>query len=646
MFELLEPSFYLGFIGFIASLFVAFVIPGDVTTARLGLNSWRRLTVSFVVGMTLWAYQGFIFGYMQARWLSYVYIGAMVVAWVIWRARFLSFKTITHDLKSSVRDKVSWLLVIGGVFIQIIMTFSMGLQSSRGLFFCCGMPDSFYHLALTKEIVAQFPPNEPGMFDVVVKNYHFFSNLVFADLIRVFHIPEVFSQFTYGGVIFSVMFVLTALLLIESLRVGRLFRRWVLFFLLFSGDFIYLLLFVLGRGFNVRITSVHDATNLWFSPPRVMGFIIFFTAIYLLIEWLKRKENKIGFFIALLTGSLVGFKIYNAVFLYAGLGLLSVYFLLKKDVRMFLIFVSAGLLGVATYLPVNGLNGGFKFVGLWRFQNFVAEPTTINLVKLEIARLKYSHTVIIPLIINVFNICLYMASVFGALLTGLFQTKKSLGRFSKETHLFFLGGFLISLILGFFFVQDPGGANTVQFLITVFITASIYAGLAIANISMKSWKRKVLFYGIAILFSVKVLSLTGMQISNIFTQKDGYLIDNYQKLGMEYLKKNTPADSVIYTDIRFSRDNLCYFMRFMSERHMYMCGSGILSDHGVSTAKRLQQIDALFLATNQRQVANALKGTDIDYMFFWNGFYPSKINTFKQFTRVYRNEKITILRVN
>jgi len=62
-------------------------------------------------------------------------------------------------------------------------------------------PDQVWHAALVEELLKRFPPFEPGMFGIYLNNYHFWFNLVTADLIRVFHLP--LFQTTFIGMLLS-----------------------------------------------------------------------------------------------------------------------------------------------------------------------------------------------------------------------------------------------------------------------------------------------------------------------------------------------------------------------------------------------------------------------------------------------------------
>src|SRR5579862_9354964 len=70
----LNSIFFLNAIYFILAAFLAFYIPGNLILKKLKLTSFQEAILSVLVGVNFWAWQGFIFGYLQQRWLSYIYL--------------------------------------------------------------------------------------------------------------------------------------------------------------------------------------------------------------------------------------------------------------------------------------------------------------------------------------------------------------------------------------------------------------------------------------------------------------------------------------------------------------------------------------------------------------------------------------------
>ena len=67
---------------FLLAGILAFFIPGDLVVRRLNLSKFQRVVLAIGVGLVLWAFQGFVFGFLGLRSLTYVYLLAAFVLWL------------------------------------------------------------------------------------------------------------------------------------------------------------------------------------------------------------------------------------------------------------------------------------------------------------------------------------------------------------------------------------------------------------------------------------------------------------------------------------------------------------------------------------------------------------------------------------
>jgi len=596
--------------------------------------------------MSLWGWQGFIFGFLHIRWLTYGYLLAFLLIWVRSLDRNSVYNVWTADFQKHIKvDGILVFLVILGSILQILSTFFNGILSSSGLSYCCGLPDSLYHIALTNQLVYQFPPTEPGMSGVIVHNYHYMSNLVSADLIRIYHLPLLATLYQYFVVFLSIFIGLTAIVFGKMLKLKTAYIRWLVFFLYFSGDMTYLLTFLIGKGFRFTTPFLENALWLWFSPPRVYAIVVFFTGVSLLLLWIKQKKLYTGILMAFVFSSLVSFKIYTGVFMASGIVGLMVYFILKRDYRMLLPLILTGFLSLVLYLPVNAGSGGLVLAGFWQFENFIAQPG-LGLIHLEMAREIYAshHNWFGVARFEFLFIVIYLIFVFGTVILGILQSKKSLSQFPKELNIFLMSGFLVCSFFGFMFIQQSGGANSVQFLISVDVLGSIYAALACYY-----WigKCKGVFNYIAIAVVVfltipRVIDIAHVDIAKLL-QPPTFVIDNNQIQALEYIKTQTPQNAIILVDnlenkpgywynpsihsITFIplntggiwEGNNSYYVSFLANRSMFIDGdiftNSIVQSHGVNTDYRISVEKTIFNDKNPRTIKKLLHTNDISYIY-------------------------------
>ena len=639
-------SFWLFLVVFLFSIFLGFYIPGSVCLKRLKLSAFPNTILSIITGMSLWGWQGFVFGFLGLRWMTYVYICIFLIIWILCIDRKNAYSFFKNPSRIFIKpDYLLVLLVVVGSLLQILSTFFNGIFETTGLTFCCGLPDSLYHIALTNQIINEFPPTEPGMSGVIVHNYHYMSNLVTADLIRIFHLPLFATLYQYFIILLSVLLGLSAIVFGQMLKLKKTFIRWLVFFLYFSGDMTYLLSFLVGKGFNFTTPFLENALWLWISPPRVFAVIVFFAGLSLFLYWIKQKKLSIGILMAFVFSSLVSFKIYGGVFMAAGMAGLCIYFVLKKQYKMLLPLFLTGILSLILYLPVNAGSGGLTFVGFWQFENFIAQPG-LGLIHLEMAREIYAahHNWFGVARFEFLFIILYLIFVFGTIILGVIQTKKSLALFPKELNIFLMSGFLVCALFGFLFIQQSGGANSVQFLITVAVLGSIYAALACYYwIGMCKGIFKYLVICIIVLLTIpRVIDISHVDIAKLF-QSPALTIDTKQMQALEYIKKNTPANSIILVDNLENKPgywynpktkklmfiplntggswegNNSYSVSFLTNRSLFIDGdtftNSIVQSHGVNTDERIYVEKMVFLDKNPKLMKELLHANSITYIY-------------------------------
>ncbi len=170
-------------------------------------------------------------------------------------------------------------------------------------------------------------------------------------------------------------------------------------------------------------------------------------------------------------------------------------------------------------------------------------------------------------------IVLYFVFIFGTLLIGLFQTKKSLTFLPAKLHIFLISGIIVGFILGSFFIQQTGGSNSSQFLITDMIIMSIYTAMTMSYWSEKLHKRKTLVLLLSLIIILltipRVLYENYQSLWNI-NHQIGEIVDPDELAAIQYLKTQTPENSVIL------QNNLdgCEYLAFLAQRRLYYCRDG------------------------------------------------------------------------
>lgn len=600
----------LGLLHFLLASCIAFFIPGNLFIRKLRMDRISRVALGIVVGFVLWSTAGFILGYLHLRNLLYLYALACVCIYV----KTDHGTSLINSPPAKPGLKI-WAVIVLGTLIQLASVWANGITTKNGLYFCCGLPDTVTHLALTSELVREFPPNEPGFSGIPLLNYHYLSNLGVADFIRVFGLPPVGTQYQYMTVVFSLLLGLTAIAFAHALRLDRRFTFWLVFLLYFTGDIIFFLPFLSGHGINFTVTTLENASSLWVSPPRFYAIIVLLSGLTLFVHWLKKNGAQTGVLMAIVLGSLIGFKVYVGMFILSGFAVLCPYYIrTKKYSRLAPILLFAAFSAVL-YIPVNTNAGGLVFTGFWRFEDFVVQPA-LGISHLELARRVFLDHGNFPraYLYDLFFGFLYIFFSAGTLLLGFIQTKDSLRNIPKELTIVLVSGLITTSAAGFFFLQQTGGANSSQFLISIYIVGAIYAAISISRWTAKlpSGFYIVISTIIILLTSTRVVYQTYRGMTRILN-RSGVVIDN-DALGAYAYIATTEKNSVILTYDDTSID--CLFITIIGNRPTYTCNAGI---PGVIEEKILAQRNTvrqtIFFGNNLSAAQKELQANGISYIY-------------------------------
>lgn len=637
MYSLADPLFWINFIYFLVAVFVAFYIPGSILIKKLNLNFLSECVLSLVTGFVIWSILGFVLGYLNARFLLYLYLILSSLLWL----KFISFK-LTKNIKIQRTEVMLLIVILIGSVIQLSSVWFNGILFKDGLYFCCGVPDTIFHLALTNDLIKNFPPNEPGISNVALNNYHYLSNLAIADLVRIFKLPLINTQYQYMTVLFSVLLGLSAVTLGNILKLDNKFKLAFTFLIYTAGDIIFLLTFITRRVFDFSYTTLENASSLWISPPRFYAIVVFLVGLSLFLIWLREKKPLPGILMAFVLGSLIGFKIYVGAIILAGFSMLALLFVFKRQFNMLLPLILTFIVSLILYFPINLGAGGLVFTGFWRFEDFATQQV-LGLSSLELARRIFldNNNYLRAIIYDIGFGLSYVFFSAGILILGFLQTKKSLEKIPKEFILVTVSGLIATSLAGFFFIQKTGGSNSSQFLISIYIIGSIYAALSISWLIHKISSRTISYLVIALFMlitSARVTHDTIFRIENIIS-KTGTFIDNESLNSYRYFA-NTKNDSVVMVFEESSLD--CILITFIGNRSTYSCTSGAPADRGINLETRLHLKNILLSEKNPADKKLTLKKAGISHLYILKNSENIASIEKNKLLKVYENKKVVI----
>lgn len=635
-FSLTDPAFWLQMLQYFLAVFVGYYIPGAVLIRKVPLPGIFHFVVSIVLGMVLFAYQGYILGYLNLRFLSYVYLLVFFVLWL----RNHSVPKIRYRV-----DKKTLLLLIIGSIFQLTTIWFTGITYKADAYYCCGdANDNFFYGTLSREIVHNIPPENPGMAGDVFKNYHYWSNIVVGETSRVFGLPVFQVQFQYSTLLLPVLTGLLLLCVMYSIGGSKALGRWVVFFFYFGSDAIYWLILLLKSGPMFSMTSLEDGIGFLANYPRAMACMCALCGMVLLFLARKKPSKRLTILTALVLASVAGMKIYVGFFVFIGLASLALYDMFKRRYETLRVGIYTLICFIPIYFLSNLSAGGLYYSGFWRVQNFIVQPW-LNLLRMEQARLIFEadNKWIPVLYYNLVFTGIYIVAIFGTKIISFINSKASLKQVNSEFHVFMIPALLVNILIGLFFIQETGESNTFNFLVTAFIFLSFYAALVMSRV-----RYKLLILLILLLTVPRPMYRAYRNIRDI-TGKKGFSISLSVLDMSRIIRSKTKRSDVVLVDPRsFPFDESGPVFSMLLDRPMYFSGESFLywfktPEEKINERKNI--VDTVFTSLDRSEVQETLKNTPIQYIILNSNQPLDATGAADYFDILYRNKDIEVLRV-
>lgn len=630
------------------ALLLAFYIPGRVILGAFKSDTQLPvIPLSFIIGIVLWGWQGYLFGFLQIRWFSYIYLLIFIILFV--KKKLFRTRLKFADLKKI--DRLSIFIIIAGIIGQNIQYIRNGQLTPSGIYFTeKNLIDYTWHSALIRELVLRFPPDIPGMIGEKFTNYHFWFHLVTADLTRVFHIPLPQTQYWGIYILSSVLLGSIGYSLASALFKSRVFTRLLLFFLFFSGDVsaIFNLLIKHQLNFNLTLGYLFENSTLFMDHPGTgLATIILLAGIYIIFINTKNHSLKNIYLSALLIGSIMGFKIYSAIPTLIGLFCFTVVEIIKKNYSTILIFIISVILSLIQFLPFNSTSGGLLFLPFEIPRQFISQKE-FGLGYIDQRwRIYNEHNNYLRIVQYGISVSiLYFLIQFGLKLIGLIPLKKTADKIGRNFYIFLYSILSASIILGIFFYQKVGGANILEFFITASLILSILSSLSLAFLLNKVNKQVkiLLILLIILLVTPRWTKSTVDNVYNNFSSKfTGIMYSELQ--AYDYLKNSTAPNSLIL--IMNPKDYLINASEasLISERSIFYSGIGVSQKETPEIQRRQKIIKKIESSTDPKEINNIMKKNRINYLLFYKPI-NLKININKlSAKKVYSNNSTVIYKV-
>jgi hypothetical protein len=664
--------FYFWAICFGLSTILAIYAPGSFFISRLKIkSSILQILLAHVLGITLWAAQGVLLGYLQIRWATYIYLAFFIGAFL------LRFKTEiqTHlrawsELQTS--NSLTRFLAGLGISTQMLSIFGSGLRFSDGIgLFGANALDGVMHLGFIQEMTQRFPPQEPGAIGFAVINYHLWSDVVMAELARIFYLPVTHLFFQYMPIYISLLTVLALYILIKIWGGTRSVANWALFLFFFAGDTAYVFMLALHRIFGFYTPAIDNGMTQFLNVPHTFAKLIFLCSLMTLTIWLHRRTKAWGLLTVILMGTLVGFKVYFGIFAALGFSLVvgaqlihdfamhvkkkgfynSVKnALLNNSFSLFLVLLFAAL-SALIYFPINKGAGGLFYSPLEWPRLFLGQDyLNFNIWWLRKQVYEAHHNIPALLALDLFAIGVCLICVYGTRLLGFIPSMGITKKIPWQIHIFFYPTMIIFTLLGLYTLQTSGLFNVFNFFIVAVIGLSIFAAFWLAEIQKRKTIIGYLFLIIFVLLSIPRPLYEIFHMIEKYAKHDfALVIRPDEEQALQYLRTQTPVDSVVQSHIGNVKDSQAPYISYFSNRSSYLAGISMIESHGQPIESRRKELKSIFSGGAEEELATQLGKYQIRYLYLRKNEESDQLPFVPNsgfFTVAFENPSILILQTN
>lgn len=651
---------------FLFAMTSAFFIPGFILTrfSRLSFRPILRLVLIFALGISAFTFQGYLVGYMHARWLSFFWI-VLSVAGALWLRKELRGYLSACVQTISRFPKILILLCLIGILVQSSQMVGSGLELPSGMpFFRVHSQDGIFHLSLIASIVRAFPPNEPGAFDLPVVNYHYWSDLCIAEIARIFAIPVHMLFFQFFPPLLSMLTALAVLLLLSELgkhmdrRSYRLWQFFSLFLLFFGGDLAYLVMLSLHGIWGFYTSAIDNGATQFLNMPHTFAKFLFFVSLWTFLRWRNTKIPHFAGYSLLLSSVLFGMKIYFGLLNAGILGLIALFeligFLRKGKMDQFLLTlksylgyaVVAGICVAGVYLPANRGSGGLSWYPLEWVKLMIAEQ---NLdwkdLRYRIAIAEYLHLTGKLYFYNTVALFATILSIHGTRVVGFFLPVWQVGRERKFWIASLIMSFLFTLV-GFSTLQDSGGFNVFNFFASSLAILALSGGLVLTE--MYTSKHQ-LIRGLAIVFCVlsipRIVYETGKILTSYQKYGDVVVIPKDELDALQFLSRQTSDSGLVQSHPDNALDMHTPYVAYFSDHFSFLSGVSVLETHNQPTYDRLNVLKKIFSTSDPNTFLQLLHQNGIGYLYLRSGESIGITNVQSVLTSIYSNNSVHVYKV-
>lgn len=471
---------------FCLASFFCFYITGSFILKRLKLvfDPLDGIFLSNVVGIVFFTLTAYVLSWVG---VSFLVLAVVVIIFVLSvREKIISVPRIEKKQRKP-------LLVV--LVLSLLFSCSMLLTGVFGDSITYRRDDLF-HLALINELVAHFPPDNPGTSGVPLFGYHFFYNFLLAKISNLFFLPATALYFHFFPLLVALLWGIGVYSLVFRWTKRIAASLWAVFFSFFGGSlsFVLPLMGRYGLSLDDAFGMTQPASSL-VNPPFAISILLVIATCFSILSFFQTKQKGWILLASIFIGIATMFKVYAGIILLGSFIVLTFFTFLKKREHSIVLrkdgyvfaraLVVIGFLFASTYWIFRDPSSHLFLAPLWSPHKVLED--NITWYGYTEKQYTYSQLGVIKGIIQieVEALSIFILGSLGTRIIGIlavffffFRKMRSLSMFA----LFLLSSTAISLVIPLFFLQSGKVFEIIQLAWYFLFFCSLVAGVGIGEI--------------------------------------------------------------------------------------------------------------------------------------------------------------------
>ena len=516
-------------LAFVSIVFCSYYLFGLIITSRFNLDVGRLENGVISICLSL------VFHSLLGLLVSFFNLSQFVIPVTYFIGLTFLFTTNNKIVFISF-DKILLFLCLTGALLQGLLVFPSGWKYSDGIrFYGVNANDGLWHTSLMSNLNQDYPPKMPTFPSQTLKNYHYFHDLLGAQIHESTYISVLDLNFRFLPFLYSLVGGLAVFYVTIKFYNDRKAGLISVFLFYFAGNFGFIVSLLRGQTLDWEsLFWVQQSISALLNPPLSLSFAILFSAVILTIIYLKNKSLPLLILNSLIWGSLIGFKAYIGVLSLISLGLIGLYdaFRHRNYILLKLVVLSSMFSLVLLWIVYSPANNGFYYEPGWFVKTMMEAPDRYNNVKWELERQTFASTGNTPRLIILWlkGLVIFVTGNLGIRLLGFYPVKFK-NRNSQSIYLVLYLIQILGLGIPLFLLQKGVIWNSIQFAYYSLIILNIFSAITIAKIMSKlSLQFKYVFFVLIVSLTIPSTLQTIIKSIQGHNSRDNYYLITYDEI--------------------------------------------------------------------------------------------------------------------